>query len=106
MVNCCRGTFKVGEDVTLKQTNELRSCVKPFRSQQRSQPPPSLSAEEMYRLVHREKCQASLHDWGAANQVVFEASKESQHILDARNPLGSNFKILSSSLGHLRKQPL
>ena len=40
-------------------------------------------------------CQSSLHAWGAANQVVFEATKESMHIVDSRNPVGDNFKILS-----------
>ena len=40
-------------------------------------------------------CQSSLHAWGAANQVVFEPTKESLHILDSRSPLGSGFKILS-----------
>ena len=39
--------------------------------------------------------QQSLHAWCAANQVVFEASKESMHIVDARNPVGNNFKTLS-----------
>jgi hypothetical protein len=42
-----------------------------------------------------QKCQSSLHAWGEANQVVFEATKESLHIVDARHPIGDNFKILS-----------
>ena len=48
-------------------------------------------------FVHTEsrKCQHSLHEWGRANQVVFEPSKESFYILDARHPSGSNFKMLS-----------
>ena len=48
-------------------------------------------------FVHTEsrKCQQSLHEWGRANQVVFEPSKESFHILDSRHPSGSNFKMLS-----------
>ena len=40
------------------------------------------------------KCQTSLHEWGFANQVVFEASKESHHILDKVAPSGRNFKLL------------
>ena len=42
-----------------------------------------------------EDCQTSLHLWGSANQVAFEPSKESFHILDARRPVGDNFQILS-----------
>ena len=41
------------------------------------------------------KCQATLHEWGAANQVTFEATKESVHILDKCSPHGDDFKILS-----------
>ena len=41
------------------------------------------------------KCQESLHEWGRANQVVFEPSKESFHILDSRHPFGGSFKMLS-----------
>ena len=40
-------------------------------------------------------CQAELHSWGSANQVAFEATKESFHILDSRRPQGDHFKILS-----------
>ena len=39
-------------------------------------------------------CQVSLHAWGHANQVTFEASKESTHILSHTVPVGDNFKIL------------
>ena len=41
------------------------------------------------------KCQSTLHEWGAANQVTFEATKESVHILDKCSPHGDDFKILS-----------
>ena len=41
------------------------------------------------------KCQTELHIWGEANQVVFEPTKESFHILDPVHPLGESFKILS-----------
>ena len=40
------------------------------------------------------ECQDSLHSWGEANQVTFEASKESEHILCPRFPRGPNFRIL------------
>ena len=40
------------------------------------------------------ECQASLHQWGRANQVAFDAGKESQHVLSRSNPHGGNFKLL------------
>ncbi len=40
------------------------------------------------------ECQVKLHDWGAANQVVFDPSKESFAILRARDPVGEDFKLL------------
>ena len=33
-----------------------------------------------YIFSHVCKCQTSLHEWGAANQVIFEPTKESMHI--------------------------
>ena len=33
---------------------------------------------------HLAKCQARLHEWGKANQIAFEASKESVHIRNSR----------------------
>ena len=39
-------------------------------------------------------CQHELHKWGAANQVAFDADKESQHILSLSQPEGSEFKLL------------
>ena len=36
-----------------------------------------------------------MHEWGEANQVVFEPAKESFHILDRNHPSGLSFKILS-----------
>jgi len=39
-------------------------------------------------------CQSELHKWGAANQVAFDASKESQHVLSLSDPLGGPFKLL------------
>eukprot|EP00973_Karenia_brevis_P020587 2826711-Karenia_brevis.AAC.1 len=39
-------------------------------------------------------CQANLHAWGGANQVAFDAGKESAHIISRSDPDGTNFKIL------------
>lgn len=41
-----------------------------------------------------DSCQHELHEWGAANQVSFDASKESQHILSMTDPWGGSFKLL------------
>ena len=40
------------------------------------------------------ECQRSLHNWGQANQVCFDPSKESFHTLDRRKPSGGNFQML------------
>ena len=40
------------------------------------------------------KCQQELHKWGAANQVAFDAGKESQHVVSVSDPSGDNFKLL------------
>ena len=42
------------------------------------------------------KCQKELHERDGANQVRFEQSKESLHILDRASPVGTSFKILSA----------
>ena len=39
-------------------------------------------------------CQSKLHAWGDANQVLFEADKESYHILHSRRPYGDCFRLL------------
>jgi hypothetical protein len=39
-------------------------------------------------------CQHELHKWGIANQVAFDASKESQHVLSLSDPVGGNFRLL------------
>jgi len=44
-----------------------------------------------------ETCQKELHEWGAANQVAFDAGKESQHILSLSSPMGAGFKLLGVS---------
>lgn len=41
-----------------------------------------------------EMCQHELHKWGAANQVAFDATKESQHVLSLTDPTGDGFKLL------------
>ncbi len=38
--------------------------------------------------------QSELHTWGVANQVTFDASKESFHILSKQRPAGNAFTIL------------
>ena len=40
------------------------------------------------------KCQEELHEWGRANQVVFDASKESMHILSRTHAHGNSFDLL------------
>jgi hypothetical protein len=39
-------------------------------------------------------CQAELHAWGKANQVTFDAAKESRHILSLTAPVGGTFRLL------------
>ena len=39
-------------------------------------------------------CQRELHKWGGANQVSFDAAKESRRILSLADPPGDNFKML------------
>ena len=42
-------------------------------------------------------CQQELHKWGLANQVAFDAGKESQHVLSVSDPFGDSFKMLGVS---------
>ena len=60
------------------------SCYKVFDGTLRSE----VVEEEL------EECQANLHSWGAANQVFFDASKETQHVLHKRLPKGDSFRGL------------
>jgi hypothetical protein len=39
-------------------------------------------------------CQSELHKWGQANQVVFDPTKESKHILSYEDPDGDSFRLL------------
>jgi len=45
-------------------------------------------------LADIDTCQTSLHRWGRANQVTFDAAKESRHILSRKSPHGEPFKLL------------
>ena len=40
------------------------------------------------------ECQAKLHKWGRANQVLFDAGKETLHVLHKRKPEGDSFRGL------------
>jgi hypothetical protein len=42
-------------------------------------------------------CQRELHAWGRANQVSFDASKESSHILSLTDSVGGMFRLLGVS---------
>ena len=39
-------------------------------------------------------CQTDLHEWGVANQVLFDASKEGMHVLSTDDPTNGSFRIL------------
>ena len=41
-----------------------------------------------------DKVQKELHRWGEANQVTFDATKESKHVFSRTDPLGPDFKLL------------
>ena len=41
-----------------------------------------------------EDCQNALHTWGYANQVQFDAAKESHHVLHRHEQLGNDFRML------------
>ena len=45
-------------------------------------------------LLALKSCQQELHTWGAANQVAFDAGKESQHVLSLSDPEDDSFKLL------------
>ena len=53
--------------------------------------PETTNEEALQEARH---CQAALHAWGRANQVAFDASKESFHVLSDKQPEGDNFKLL------------
>ena len=39
-------------------------------------------------------CQKELHEWGRANQVVFDAGKECMHIISMTESYGNDLKML------------
>ena len=43
------------------------------------------------------QCQGNLHEWGAANSVKFDASKESFHVLHRTRRHGEGFRLLGLS---------
>jgi len=45
-------------------------------------------------VQHLRNRKVSLHRWGDANQILFEASKKTFHILHHRHPHGDSFKLL------------
>eukprot|EP00973_Karenia_brevis_P091130 12406019-Karenia_brevis.AAC.1 len=45
-------------------------------------------------LKDLDACQQELHSWGKANQVTFDAGKESRHILSRKRPHGDSFELL------------
>jgi len=45
-------------------------------------------------LSHAHLCQLNLHEWGRCNQVQFDASKESMHVVAKHDSHGDNFRIL------------
>ena len=44
------------------------------------------------------ECQKKLHRWGAANQVTFEPTKESYHVVSHLDPHGEDFTLLGIPL--------
>ena len=45
-------------------------------------------------LQELELCQQTVHKWGKANQVEFDPTKESLHVLHRWDPSGDSFKVL------------
>jgi hypothetical protein len=54
--------------------------------------PSSTSVEKAMESMSN--VQGELHKWGQANQVAFDAAKESKHILSLREAFGPDFKLL------------
>jgi hypothetical protein len=53
-----------------------------------------LGTRELVMLTDMRSCQAELHKWGRANQVVFDASKEHMVVFSHHEPSGSPVKLL------------
>ena len=45
-------------------------------------------------MQDNEVCRNNLHDWGRANRVSFDPSKESSHVISQHDPMGGDCKIL------------
>ena len=58
-----------------------------FKSFPRGSSPQMISAK-------LRQCQSSVHRWGRANQVLFDGSKESFHIIHRLHAVGEDFKLL------------
>ena len=54
----------------------------------------AVTADNQEAFALAKTCQTELHLWGKANQVTFEATKESFHVVSHRTPEGEDFKIL------------
>ena len=54
--------------------------------------PPTTSEDDAHSQLRA--CQSSLHAWGRANRVTFDAAKEHFHLLSRTRPSGDNFNIL------------
>jgi hypothetical protein len=52
------------------------------------------SVENAQILGMTQRCQQELHAWGKANQVAFDPTKESMHVLSSSEPAGNNLKLL------------
>ena len=50
--------------------------------------------KEYDAVLELSACQAKLHEWGRANQVVFDSSKESFVLMRRFRAIGENFKLL------------
>ena len=57
-----------------------------------------ISNSELHEEMRR--CQQELHKWGRANQVSFDPSKESMHVLALNGGEGPNFRLLGVPFDH------
>eukprot|EP00959_Pyramimonas_sp_CCMP1952_P272581 5698493-Pyramimonas_sp.AAC.1 len=54
--------------------------------------PATTSHEGTYSQLR--SCRSSLHEWGRANRVTFDAGKEHFHVVSRARPAGDIFKIV------------
>ena len=52
------------------------------------------SISNEFVLSQFRRCQFELHEWGAANSVIFDVEKESFHVISRNDHYGSSFKLL------------